>query len=101
MKRSSLYGSLKRLPHAQFSDVVYCLISCAGLQVVVNEPSHEVVKKGLAYVTLLPQDEDETCQGHATFVEVSEDSSEWNASCGSAHKHCEDVVYCFKPVGPF
>ena len=42
----------------------------AGLQVVVGEPSHDVVTKGLAYVTLVPQGADAPPKGHATFVEV-------------------------------
>ena len=68
--RSSLTGTLKRLQATQFADVVLCLMSCAGLQVVVGEPSHDVVTTGLAYVTLVPQGADAPPKGHATFVEV-------------------------------
>ena len=67
---SSLKGTLGRLQPTQFADVVLCLMSCAGLRVVVDEPSHDVVTTGLAYVTLVPQDADAPPKGRATFVEV-------------------------------
>ncbi len=70
VSRSSLIGTLKQLQPTQFADVVLCLLSCAGLQVVVGEPSHDVVTTGLAYVTLVPQGADAPPKGHATFVEV-------------------------------
>ena len=68
--RSSLKGTLGRLQPTQFADVVLCLMSCAGLRVVVGEPSHAVVTTGLAYVALEPQDVDASPKGRATFVEV-------------------------------
>ncbi len=76
--RSSLMGTLRRLQPTQFADVVLCLMSCAGLQVVVGEPSHVVVTTGLAYVALLPQGVDAPPVGCATFVEVGGCSNLYN-----------------------
>jgi hypothetical protein len=74
-RKSSLTGTLRRLEPTQFADVVLCLMSCAGLQVVVGDPSHMVVTTGLAYVTIIPVDaESSPPKGHATFVEVSDSS---------------------------
>lgn len=74
-RRSSLTGTLRRLEPTQFADVVLCLMSCAGLQVAVGDPSHMVVTTGLAYVTVIPVDaESSPPKGHATFVEVSDSS---------------------------
>jgi hypothetical protein len=71
-KAHSLTGTLKRLSPALFSEVVFCLLSCAGMHVATDDASHDVVTTGLAYVVLLTPTEDKAAQrGHATFVEVS------------------------------
>jgi hypothetical protein len=73
LHRASLTGTLKRLRPAQFADVLFCLMSSAGMRVVVGEDSHDVVTTGLAYVTLVACEDPEGAPptGHATFVEVS------------------------------
>jgi hypothetical protein len=81
-KKSSLTGNLRQLQPTQFADVVLCLLSCAGLRVVVGDPSHDVVTTGLAYVTLAPEDDDVPPKGHATFVEVGVPSSTSYEACG-------------------
>jgi len=68
-QESSLSGTLKRLSPAEFSDVLFCLMSCAGLVVVSELSSHDVVTTGLAYVNLTLGDV--PAKGRASFVEVS------------------------------
>ena len=72
LHRASLTGTLKRLRPAQFADVLFCLMSSAGMRVVVGEDSHDVVTTGLAYVTLVACEDPEGAPptGHAMFVEV-------------------------------
>jgi hypothetical protein len=53
-KRSSLLGLVRRLSPVAFADVMFCLLSCAGMYVAGDTSDKEhnkIVGVGLAYIT--------------------------------------------------